>query len=951
MRTRSPERALGGLAATLAPAVLALAALVLLPAAPALGQTTSGTVEGAIRDGTGQVLPGVSVTLTGGGSPEVSISSGAGNYRFVAVPPGIYSLRFELGGFQTRVNEGVRVDIGRTTALDVQLELSTLEETITVVGESPLLDTKSTVIGATFDESLLEEVPSARDVWSLLEHQAPGVTTNRLDVGGSETGLQAVFSARGTSWGQNSYYLNGVNVTCPAALGASGYYYDYDSFEEVQVETGSHPASVNAPGVYLNMVTKSGTNDFNGGVGFHYQNAATQFDNFTQELENNGATASEFDYLSDANVQFGGPVVRDRSTFYFSFRDERVHRYVSGVTSVTEDTDMWQFVIKSDTEVTQSNKVSLEWHEMSYWKPRRGLSRTRPPEASWIEDDTFRIIQATWTSTLSDNALLDTRFSHLNVWFPTSHTEEAKAAGLQAGQDVGTGAFLNARDFNVERRRKRFSYKSDLTYFAEGVAGADHELKIGAEYSHNPIRNETTAIGDVFLQFNDGEPFQVLLRNTPRTDAQALAQTSAYIDDIVSIGDRLTLKLGLRWDRYHGWLPEQNSPDGTYCRAADGCPRSFAERTGILDLSSFAPRFGLVIGLEEGGQSALKSSWGRYYHQFSTGFANFVNQNGSLSNTHEWNDLNGDNQFQNGEQGRVISDQFGRTAAVRTVDANLKHEYTDEFTIGLEREFPGDIWIQTTFSMRSSNDKSDSVNLAAPDSEYTPMDVPDPGPDGTVGTADDAGMVTIYNLNPDLVGISQLAIQTVDKYETSYKGFEVIAQKRLSNDWQAIVSYSYNDTDAWSRGNQWENTNPGIFTNPNNQVNAKGKSFYDRTNQFKVIGTWHAPWSIRASGVMRYQTGQPVARTFFVSGLNQGGATILSAPVGSERLPNVTTFDMALFRDFHVGDVRISPEINIFNITNANTETAINTSSGSRYGEIGNFLSPRIIRGAIRVYF
>ena len=562
-----------------------------LAAAAATAQTRTGTVEGTILDGTGQVLPGVSVTLTGEAGSEVAVSSGTGTYRFLAVSPGIYSLRFELGGFQTRINEGVRVDIARTTGLDVQLEISTLEETVTVVGESPLLDTKSTVIGATFDESLLAEVPSARDVWSLLEHQAPGVTTNRLDVGGSETGLQAVFSARGTSWGQNSYYLNGVNVTCPAALGASGYYYDYDSFEEVQVETGSHPASVNAPGLYLNMVTKSGGNEFAGAAGFHYQNDATQFDNFTSDIESRGASASAFDYLSDATFQLGGPVVRDRSTFFFSFRDERVHRYVSGVETVTEDTDMRQFVIKSDTDLTQNNKLSLEWHEMTYWKPRRGLDITRPPEATWIEDDTFRIIQADWTATLSQNALLDTRFSHLNVWFPTYHSEEAQAAGLQAGQDLGLGTFLNARNFSVERRRKRFSYKSDLTYFAEGLMNADHEIKVGVEYSHNPIRNETNSIGDVFLRFNNGEPFQVNLNNTPRFDGQTLDQTSAYIDDIITSG-RFTLKLGLRWDRYHGWLPEQNSPDGSWCRAADGCPRNFPERTGILDLASFAPRLG-----------------------------------------------------------------------------------------------------------------------------------------------------------------------------------------------------------------------------------------------------------------------------------------------------------------------------------------------------------------------
>ena len=923
---------------------------VALAATMAAGQTQTGTVEGTIVDGTGQVLPGVSVTLAGEGGSEVAVSSGTGNYRFFAVSPGIYTMRFELGGFQTRIYEEVRVDIARTTGLDVTLDLSTVEETVTVVGEAPLLDTKSTVIGATFDQSLLEEVPSARDVWSLLEHQAPGVTTNRLDVGGSETGLQAVFSTRGTSWGQNSYYLNGVNVTCPAALGASGYYYDYDSFEEIQVETGSHPASVNAPGVYLNMVTKTGGNDFTGSVGAFYQNDSTQFDNFTSELEATGATASEFDYLSDFNGQIGGPVIRDRSTFYFSARDQRVHRYVSGVTEVTEDTDMRQFVLKSDTDLNQRNKLSLEWHEMTYWKPRRGLDQSRPPEATWIEDDTFRIVQATWTSTLSDSALLETRFSHLNVFFPTYHSEEAQAAGLQAGQDVGLGVFLNARDFNVERKRKRYSYKSDLTYFAEEIAGADHEFKVGLEFSHNPIRNETTAIDDVFIRFNNGVSDQVWLRNTPRHDGQTLDQTSAYIDDIITTG-RLTLKVGLRWDRYHGWLPEQNSPDGRWCSAAAGCPRDFPERTGILDLSSFAPRLGIVVGLEEGGQSAFKASWGRYYHQFSTGFANFVNQNGNLTNSWTWNDLNGDRQFQDGEQGTLLSDQFGAAAAMRTISPDLKHEFTDELTMSLEREFAGDIWLSATYTRRRSDDKSDSINLAAPDSAYESMQVQDPGPDGTLGTGDDGGMLTVFNLRPDLVGQYEGQIATIDKFETNYQGVELIAQKRFSDNWQALVTYTWNDTDTWTRGGQWENTNPGIFGNPNSQVNANGKSFYDRTHQLKAIGTWHAPFGFRASGVMRYQTGAPYGRTFFVGGLNQGGASILAVPVGDERLPNVTTFDIALFRDFQTGRFRISPELNLFNITNQNTVTALNTSSGGNYGRVANYLSPRIARFAVRIHF
>jgi hypothetical protein len=243
---------------------LGLGLAITLAAAGLSAQTRTGTISGTVRDATAQVLPGVSITLEGATlvTAQVTASSDAGLYRFINLPPGDYTLRAELSGFQTISVEAVRVDIARNTALDISMQLATVAETVTVIGESPLVDVKSTVVGASFDEQLLAEVPSARDVWSVLEHQAPGVTTNRLDVGGSETGLQALFSARGTNWQQNSYYLNGVNVTCPAALGASGYYYDFDSFEEIQVATGSHPASVNAPGVYLNMVTKTGGASF-----------------------------------------------------------------------------------------------------------------------------------------------------------------------------------------------------------------------------------------------------------------------------------------------------------------------------------------------------------------------------------------------------------------------------------------------------------------------------------------------------------------------------------------------------------------------------------------------------------------------------------------------------------------------------------------------------------------
>ncbi len=923
--------------------VLGLGLAITLVAAGLSAQTRTGTISGTVRDATAQVLPGVSITLEGAAlvTAQVTTSSDAGLYRFINLPPGDYIIRAELSGFQTISVEAIRVDIARNTALDIAMQLATVAETVTVIGESPLVDVKSTVVGASFDEQLLAEVPSARDVWSVLEHQAPGVTTSRLDVGGSETGLQAVFSARGTNWQQNSYYLNGVNVTCPAALGASGYYYDFDSFEEVQVATGSHPASVNAPGVFLNMVTKTGGNEFRGGGTYYYQNSSTQGDNLTDELRQQGASRGDFDYLSDANAQLGGPIVKDKSTFYFSWRDERVHRFVSGFPEV-ESTDMWQFLIKNNTQINNKNRVGVEWHHMSYYKPNRDAAANRTPEATWIEDDTFDIIQAEWNSTISDTALLDVRFSHLKVFFPTFLQPDALG---QAGYDAGTNTFFNSHDIEVERDRRRYTMKGDLTWFREQLLNANHEFKFGVEWDWNPVENVQRAIGDTEIRFRNGAADEVRLRNTPLVSKESLNQFAFYIDDIVNVGPRVTLKLGLRYDAYEGYLPEQNSEAGTWVGA-----RSFPERRDILDVGSFAPRLGLVLGLEENGRSALKASWGRYYHQFPTGFPNFANQNASLFDTYAWTDLNGDRFFQNGEQGVILSRGI---AAQNLVDPDFIHPHTDEFTVGVEKEFASDLFASATYAKRWGRNLNDSVDVGIPFSAYSPVNATDPGPDGSVGTGDDGPVFTVYSMDSAFRGRNQRMLTNPEGFVLDSSAVELVLQKRFSDNWQGLVSYTWLDSETTTRGAAGDGDVANAFyENPNNLINAEeSKPFWDRPHQFKAVGSYQLPKEFRVSGVIRAQSGAPYARTFTVGGMPQGTVTILAEKNGDSRLESVATADITFGKTFRTGRTSIVPEFSLFNIFNANEITAINTASGANFGRVINFVAPRIFRVGVRVNF
>src|SRR5687767_14959483 len=214
------------------PATVLAAVLVLLCATAAFAQTT-GSVNGTVTDNTGAVLPGVTVTAT---SPimmgvQTAITNESGTYRFPSLPPGTYRVSYELAGFNGIVREGIVVNLGFTATINVQLQLASLQETVTVSGESPLVDVTNSNIQTNFTAEMLSNLPNARDIWSLIG-EAPGMMVTRFDVGGSRAGTQTSYSAYGYS-GQVRIQIDGVNTT--EGTGAAGFYYDYGSFDEIQL--------------------------------------------------------------------------------------------------------------------------------------------------------------------------------------------------------------------------------------------------------------------------------------------------------------------------------------------------------------------------------------------------------------------------------------------------------------------------------------------------------------------------------------------------------------------------------------------------------------------------------------------------------------------------------------------------------------------------------------------
>src|SRR5262245_1203286 len=302
----------------------------LVPAGAA-AQVATGTITGTVRDESGAVLPGAIVTVAGefliGGSKERPADS-AGIYRFDDLPPGSYDLRFALSGFKTIDRKGIRIHAAFTATVDAALAVGQQEEVVTVDGDSPTVDARSNLQQTVMSQEILEGVPTGRDPWSVAKI-IPGVLITTYDVGGTQSMQQSAMSAHGSLDVDKTFAIDGLAVNWPGAGGGSTMlYYDQGMFDEVNYQTAAIPAEVAAGGIFINMVTKSGSNRWKGDVRAYFANDSTQADNSkTDELKALGFTGGNpIDRIYDLNLSGGGPLVRDKLWFNGAVRTWSVNR-------------------------------------------------------------------------------------------------------------------------------------------------------------------------------------------------------------------------------------------------------------------------------------------------------------------------------------------------------------------------------------------------------------------------------------------------------------------------------------------------------------------------------------------------------------------------------------------------------------------------------------------------
>ena len=942
----------------------ALGLLVTIAAAPTFAQVsaTSGSINGKVSDATGGVLPGVTVTIS---SPSMQgvrsdVTSESGDYRFPAVPPGEYRITYELTGFGTVVREGVRVGLGFTATVNTEMRVASLQETVTVTGESPVVDVTATTTATNFGEERLAALPNARDFWTVLA-ASPAMVLNRIDVAGSAAGTQTGYSAYDTKTDQHRPMVEGIVNT--EGTGAAGWYYDYGSIEEVAVETKGHTAEMPWPGVWSNFIAKSGGNAYHGKIYADYQNEGVQARNISDDdtflcpsSRCGDLVPSDLNRLEsyrDLNGDVGGYLKKDRLWWYGSLRDQNIKVALPNFPVKAFETGLRNISVKGTYALTQNNKITAYAGWGRKHQPNRldtfavGATGARhsSEDSTWQQLYWGHTYKTGYESVLSDSMFLEFRGGQFRYIWPNYRYSESPAYA-----DIGNQIVSGGNRDGWFRTPSRNQIAGSMTYFKDGWAGS-HNFKVGGEWFRETFTDERgidvdgSVPGDVLHILNNDAPAQVYLFASPSVSEQGVRTTGLYVQDTWRISSKLTFNVGFRFDRYRSFLPEQEGPPvGRF----NPTQITFPANDNVNTFNNPVPRLGMVFDLTGEGRTVIKANWGLYAWNPGTDLAATVNNNTQDWWTqYAWSDGNGNRLYDRGEEGVIIARRGG--AASASLDPDIKNTMTSEISAWLEHELMPGFAVQGGYVYRGIDNFRVSANANRPREAFdVPITIRDPGPDSVLGNADDGPGIPGFNLSAAALAAGARNVTTNLSGSAEYHTLEFSANKRQAGRWSLQGSFAMRwnqDQDTGYFGNNLRSlTTPA---NPNEFINTDGGRYNFTMWNIKVNGSYDAPWGIRMTPALRVQQGQPFGRTFLAgaaNGINYGSQRILAEPIDARRQDTISILDLRVEKTFRTGSRRFGVFGDIYNIGNSSAAQNITWNSGTAFLRPVSIIGPRIAR-------
>jgi hypothetical protein len=945
------------------PRIVACLFTVLVLTTPAVaGQDTSASIVGQVKDESGAILPGVTVTAT---SPALQVASVTavtdehGEYRLTPLPIGTYQVEYTLTGFQTVRHPNIRLTANFVAKLDVVMKVGALEETITVSGVSPVVDVTATSTATQLTRETLELTPTSNYGYVSLMTQAPGARTNVIDVGGSaiEPGGGGVFSFRVFGQANESWQTIEGIVTNSSKASQGGNVLDYGAVEEARIETVGANANMRSPGVSLSAIVKSGSNAFHGTALWTQTGKSLESDNLDDTMAAQGLTGHHLLKRALVSGDIGGRIIRDKLWFYAggSFRTDKyelLNVFLPDGSVAPNYKDLTFFTTKVSYQLSPKNRL-IGFIQPSYFEGYVStLNRFNGWETRVLQTcDGPHCMSGTpgkleWQTVLSDTLMFSAQIGHWN-WNSLKVSPELKPATTDLFTQINTGSDWtrhpdHANEYNHQATGSLTRYRRDLW--------GNHEFKTGFDYLDQTLASDRDTRGAALnyqLVFNSGVPFELNTNNFPLNASQSLHYTGIYGQDKWTLGRRVTLALGLRYAHDNGFVPEQCRPSG------DFSPATCFAKTQFKIWNALAPRIQAALDLTGDGKTVIKGGWARFDHERRLDPEVIAaNQNISTNTTWLWHDNNGNKLYEPGEVnldpngsdfvgiGSLGSTASGTSFAV--ANQNEKEPMQDQYSASVERQLIQTLAVRgTAMYVHSFNNYRTQNNFRPYDSYNIPVTRPDPGPDGRAGTADDPGVsFTYYEYPASLQGAQFIQGMLINPpgMDASYTSFEFAASKRLSNKWSLMASYSATKRDVPI---QADGGAPPDF-NPNAEINTADKTWEWLT---RISGSYFLPWDIVLSANFSNTSGAPWARTvLFTGGRTIPSITLNVEPLGSHRYDSVNLLDVRAEKRLRIkGGQQIAFRANVFNTLNSNTVTAATTRSGASFGIPTAFLAARVL--------
>jgi hypothetical protein len=885
--------------------------LVLAAAAPLMAQSVARSqLEGRITDASGLPIARARITVAGpklfGGGVDVE-SESQGEYRIAGLPPGTYDLRVKAPGFEAATRPGVVLPAGATYVIDVRMAVATIEDRVHVVAAAPAVDVRTSAVTSTFDRHLLESLPTDRTLRSVL-NLAPGVTRDVAFGGAAET--------------SNVFALDGVRLMEPY-LGRQTVQVGYTWADQVQVRALGAPAEVGQfTGAIANTVVRSGSNRFSGLgevvsaiPGWTGENTGGLSEDLQRQFVAEDIIASW-----ELSAQAGGPIVRDRLWFFAGLSandNERRPFGYGGPDSIDERAPRW--IAKLDA--APAGRVRLHGFYggdratttaalLGAFTPVEAAGDARRRNHTWS-------VGATWAP--DGQTLVELRNGGLTGEERLDPHPPASRSGPPGRYDLETEVFTDNIVGWYVTGSTAVTTAASVERFARWWG--EHQLKGGIESEYTATSEDDGFPGGLFFNDMSGVPLQVLAWDGYREHTTTW-RTSLFVKDRWTFG-RFSFEPGLRVERNRGSVP--------------GRPGAFAT-------SPVGWRVGAAWDVTADHRTVIRAHHGRYFDPV-------------FNYLYSFNDVTGRNETvtyditASGEW--VEADRF-TSSFFPTMLPDLKQARVDQFVAGVERQVLGDVSAELRYVHRAFRDFIGFVDLRL--SEWRPVTTEDPGPDGVLATADDAGPITYYR---PYAGKRALGLGNVPGAHRDYDAVQVLATKRLSARWQGQVSYTWSRSTGTLPNLDASNTGfrgtgqSGVGANRNFHSSRPGeiRPTFD-FSEAKALGVYDAPWlgGFSVSGVYRWQNGARWERVFLSS--QRPFVTVRAEPLGSRRAPSVGTLDVRVDKRLPIGaGRRAAVYLDVFNVANTGKALSLQTQSGPFFGEPAAWTTPRTVRVGARITF